>query len=424
MTQAKRGTFRALRLASFFVMLVCLPSAYCQTVAPLGVRVVGIGSHPLSFTEASAWFASKADDSQKVITVLFYFQGNPGWLSGSTDFKYQINQNPASIDMKVGDVPISAKYWQQTDEVELQGQKFKRSHDNVFLVSAIDTATATVKPLGLHDLSFAPDDIPSITLLRRDPQVWSAVSGNPVEDHPRTKLASTPSEILSWDSEGLKLLLSANQKDEQKGCELFRKSAERGYAPSQYRLGYCYQTGRGVKQSFSVANQWYEKAANQGYVDAQYKLGYSYQTGRGVKIDMPIAMSWYKKAAQSGDGDALHNVGMMYATGLGTATDQAEAYRWFVKAAQSGDTGAQFEVAQRLKDGIGIGKDLSLAYSWLLVLNAQKENFSASDWNQVQALITSVSKQLDTTATNRAIEQSKLWMRIISAAQMQSYSHQ
>src|SRR5208337_1738208 len=101
--------------------------------------------------------------------------------------------------------------------------------------------------------------------------------------------STAPPEVLAFDKEGLRLLLTGKQDEEKKGCELFRRAAERGYAPAQYRLGYCFESGEGVEQSFTLANQWYEKAGNQGYVDAQYKLGHSYRTGRSVKIDLPTA---------------------------------------------------------------------------------------------------------------------------------------
>src|ERR1035441_3080473 len=229
---------------------------------------------------------------------------------------------------------------------------------------------------------------------------------------------------MAWQKDGLKLLASESAADQRKGCDLFRRAAEQGYAPSQYDLGYCYESGKGVEQSYPTANQWYEKAANQGHVDAQYKLGHSYRTGRGEKIDLPTALAWYKKAGESGDADGLNNVGWMYSTGQGTPVDQAEAYLWFLKAAQHGNAGSQFDVARRLKEGDGIGKDLSLAYSWLLVLKAQKSKFLPDSWTQVQTVITSVEGLLDAAAKSHAIEQSKMWMGLISSAEMESYAKQ
>jgi TPR repeat protein len=407
-------------------ILFCIAtSAFGQLPAPMPVRPPGgAGAYPLSLADGSAWFIQTESDAEKTLTALVYLQGTPGWIKESVDWKWQVAQNPATIDMVVGKVPIHLKYWKDTDEIEVQGQRFKRTHDNVFFISAIESANQKVISLGFRNLTFPSDSVPSIVLLRRDPDVWSAVTGHPVRDHPLNKWPGTPSEILAWQEEGLRLIKSESAADLKKGCELFRRAAERGYAPSQYELGYCYESGKGAEQSYPIANQWYEKAALQGHVDAQYKLGHSYRTGRGEKIDLPVALAWYKKAAESGDVEGLNNVGWMYSTGQGTPADPAEAYRWLLRAAQHGDPNCQFDVARRLREGDGVGKDLSLAYSWLLVLKAQQSDFPPDSWAQVQTVIDSVGGQLDAAAKSGAAEQSKKWIGMVSGAQMESYAKQ
>ena len=409
---------------AILALVCCVTRLAFAQPAEMGIRAIGAGAFPLSFTHASAWFAHSANESEKVLIVLFFFQGSAGWLNQKTDFKWQVTGSPASIDMFVGKVPVRAKYWPVTDEVEIEGSKYKRSSSNVFLVTGIDGAKPTVMPLGIHDLTFKGDAIPPVTLLKRDADVWSAVTGHPPSDHPTRQKPTVPEEIVTWDVEGLRLLLTEKPEEEKKGCELFRRAALKGYAPSQYRLGYCYESGRGAEQSFSTANDWYEKAALQGFVDAQYKLGHSYRTGRGVQIDLPTALRWYKKAAEAGDSDALQNVGWMYATGQGVKADPQEAYRSFMQAAQRGDVGAQLEVARRLKDGDGIGKDLILSYSWLLVLQTQQANFQPDEWAQVQTMLTTVEGQLDSGARQVSQEPSHKWMAVIAANEMDAYSKQ
>lgn len=406
-------------------MLFCFSlTAPSQTGSTSGVRPIGAGAFPLSFTHASSWFAHHADEKSKVLTVLFYFQGSPGWLTRETDFHWQINQDPATIDMTVGSVPIHAKYWQKTDEIEVQGKRYKRSADNVFFISHIDSPTPVVMGLGVHDLTFKPDEVPSIALLRRNPDVWAAVTGHLRGDHPLGKKLAATEEIRAWDEQGLRLLETGDADQERKGCELFRRAAEKGYASAQYRLGYCYESGKGVEQNFSTANKWYARAGEQGHMDAEYKLGHSYRTGRGTEIDLPMALQWYKKAASSGDREALHNVGWMYATGQGTKADQQEAYRWFLDAAKHGEAGSQFEIARRLNEGDGIEKDSALVYSWFLVLKAQQRQIPPEDWNQINAMMTSVEGQLDAAAKKRADEQALAWMAIIAGFDMDAYSRQ
>jgi len=151
------GSWNAKRvLLTFFL---CLSFASSSQAAAPGPHPVGAGAYPLSFTDASAWFAHQSNETSKVVTVLFYFQGRPGWLSGNTDFKWQINGTPATIDMTVGNVPIDVKYWQDSDEVEVLGKRYSRSTDNVYFISQIDSGKPTVSALGNHDLAFTPDDI-------------------------------------------------------------------------------------------------------------------------------------------------------------------------------------------------------------------------------------------------------------------------
>lgn len=230
-----------------------------------GPRPIGAGAFPVSFTHASAWFADRADVHQKVVTLLVYFEGSAGWQDQRTDFKWEVNQDPAKIEMSVGKIEIRMEYWSDTDDVEIQGTKYKLSSSNVFLVEGIDSPKPLVRALGIQDLSFSPDEIPPVALLRRNPDVWAALSGRPPSEHSKSRSSNASAEIVGWDTEGLRLLLTENPEAERQACELFRRAALKRYAGSQYRLGYCYETGRGVDQNFSTANDWYEKAANQGY---------------------------------------------------------------------------------------------------------------------------------------------------------------
>jgi len=414
----------ALRLSALFALCLFTLSISSETTKSAGVLPIGAGAYPLSFADASVWLAHAANDHEKLVTVMVYFHGTAGWTSENTDFKWEINHSPATIHMKVGSSPIDVKYWSESDEVEIFNKKYLRSTDNVFFVDKIDSSQPVVNALSEHDLTFGPDDIPSITLLRRDAKVWSAVTGLPQESHPLGRKPAASEEIVGWDREGLRLLLTGEADNEKRGCELFRRAADKEYAPAEYRLGYCYESGRGERQDYSVANDLYEKAGNQGHVDAQYKLAHSYRTGRGTKINLPLAIIWYKKAAAMGDTDALYNLGWMYATGQGTTIDQQDAYRWFLEGAKRGEPGSQFEVGKRLIDGNGVSKDLMLAYSWFLILKTSQQEFPPDDWKQVEASMEPLEKQLDTAKMRDAEIRSREWMKIISESKMQSYAKQ
>jgi TPR repeat protein len=399
---------------------ICTVCAEAQNES--GPRAIGAGAFPVTFTHASAWFADRADTKQKVVTLLVYFAGRAGWENQSTDFKWEVNQNPAEIHMSVGEIKILVKYWSDTGDIEIQGAKYKLAESNVFLVDGIDSAKPVLRALGVQDLSFLPNEIPPIALLKRNSAVWAALSGRPASEHSRSPNSNTSAEVLAWNTGGLRLFSARNPEADQKACELFRQSALKGNADAQYYLGYCYETGRGVDQSFSTANDWYEKAANQGNVDAQYKLGHSYRTGRGVPIDLAVALGWYKKAANNGDRDALHNVAWMYATGQGTKASAEEAYRWILEAAGHGDISAQFDVARRLRDGDGVATDPISSYSWLLVLHAQEKNLPPDASAQLKETIKSVESQLDKEAIGKAESQAHDSLTTIAEHDMENFA--
>jgi len=62
--------------------------------------------------------------------------------------------------------------------------------------------------------------------------------------------------------------------------------------------GSRYEQGRGVKVNMGRAVRLYCKAAQKGQSLAQYRLGWIYANGRGVKRDDALAVAWFRLAAK------------------------------------------------------------------------------------------------------------------------------
>ena len=77
---------------------------------------------------------------------------------------------------------------------------------------------------------------------------------------------------------------------------------------SQGMLGDRFYYGKGVKQNYEKAFQWYKLSAEQGVKQAQYNLAGCYEMGRGVIQDMGKALEWYMKAADRGFREAKRAV--------------------------------------------------------------------------------------------------------------------
>ena len=80
------------------------------------------------------------------------------------------------------------------------------------------------------------------------------------------------------------------------------KAVEQGDTEAQLDLGWMYYAGKGVKQDYSKAFEWYKKAAEEGHAEAQNELGEMYYAGKGVEQDYRKALEWYTKSAQGGYG--------------------------------------------------------------------------------------------------------------------------
>ena len=107
--------------------------------------------------------------------------------------------------------------------------------------------------------------------------------------------AAFPQKAESLYKEG-KTLYDA-KKYEQAFPKL-KAAAEKGHKKAQYRVGLCYDKGRGVAEDDATAVKWYQKSAAQDYAKAQYELAKCYVKGEGVAKDEAKAKSWLKKAVK------------------------------------------------------------------------------------------------------------------------------
>ena len=87
-------------------------------------------------------------------------------------------------------------------------------------------------------------------------------------------------------------------KDPAKAAALYRQAAEGGDRVAACNLGYLYETGVGVPQSWPDAVKWYRQAVEEDYPRAQYNLAWCYEHGKGVARDLKRARELYQAAAQ------------------------------------------------------------------------------------------------------------------------------
>ncbi|KAH8549682.1 hypothetical protein BGW37DRAFT_502227 [Umbelopsis sp. PMI_123] len=155
---------------------------------------------------------------------------------------------------------------------------------------------------------------------------------------------------LAYEKDGIPSVIA----DEKYARELFTQAAQFGYAPSQFKLGCCYEYGQltcPVDPRRSIA--WYSRAAEQGDVEAELALSGWYLTGsEGVlKQSDTEAYLWARKAADKGYAKAEYAVGYYTETGIGVKPELDEARRWYMRAAAQGNKRAMQRLTELRKFG-------------------------------------------------------------------------
>ena len=129
---------------------------------------------------------------------------------------------------------------------------------------------------------------------------------------------------------------AGTEKDTARAFELFRESAEMGYAPAQCDLGIFYENGIEVEQSMDTAIELYTQAAEQGYAMAKCNLGALYYFGAGVEQSYATAAHYFTEAAEARLARAQHLLGVCYEFGQGVEEDHKKAMLLYEEACRQG----------------------------------------------------------------------------------------
>lgn len=134
-----------------------------------------------------------------------------------------------------------------------------------------------------------------------------------------------------------------------------KAAAEKGHKKAQYRLGRCYDKGRGVSENDKQAFLWYQKSAKQDYHKALYQLGQCYKDGEGVEKDRQKAVEYFTKAARMDNADAQYQLGKAYMKGKGIAADEKKAKSWLNKAVKNEKGGV--DILKKIRKDANEGDD-------------------------------------------------------------------
>lgn len=143
-----------------------------------------------------------------------------------------------------------------------------------------------------------------------------------------------------------------------------RNAALKGFAPSQFNLGVCFENGKGVAENMDSAVFWYKKAALQGNCMAQYNLACCFGKDESIAENKDSAVFWCKIAAFHGLAEAQYTLGTCFEKGDGIAENIDSAVLWYRKAALQGNADAQVTIGFCYYNGKGIAKNKDSAVFW------------------------------------------------------------
>ena len=132
-----------------------------------------------------------------------------------------------------------------------------------------------------------------------------------------------------------------------------KAAAQKGHPKAQYRLGLCYEKGRGVNVDLARAFQLYSQSAKAEYAKGQYRLGLCYKEGRGVEKDRKKAVALFAKAARQENADAQYQLGKSYFKGKGIAADKVKAKTWLKRAVNNPKDGDKIRAKIKKKAAEG-----------------------------------------------------------------------
>ncbi|KAK9895428.1 HCP-like protein [Cystobasidium minutum MCA 4210] len=140
-------------------------------------------------------------------------------------------------------------------------------------------------------------------------------------------------------------------RDEALARDFYTQAAQLGHAPSQCKLGACYEYGNltcPVDPRRSIA--WYTRAAEKGHAESELALS-GWYLSTVLKPSDSEAYLWARRAANKGLSKAEYAVGYYSEVGIGVKADLEEAKMWYLRAAASGNRRAMQRLSELKKMG-------------------------------------------------------------------------
>ena len=142
----------------------------------------------------------------------------------------------------------------------------------------------------------------------------------------------------------------------------FLKEAHQGVPEAQYVVALCFANGWGVEADKTVSERWLQKSAERGYAASQYELA-SLLCEKGEELAIE-AIDWLRKSAVQGFPLGEYLYSLYCESGIGMTPDMVDSFRFSLLAAQHGYWPAMRRTASMLEEGVGVTRDSEQAFYW------------------------------------------------------------
>jgi TPR repeat protein len=185
--------------------------------------------------------------------------------------------------------------------------------------------------------------------------------------------SKTPSQEI-YDEACSYLYGFGRSYDPPKAVQLFRKSAEMGFAPAFNALGNLYMKGEaGIEKNVQTAVSYYKRAGEAGYTPAYQNLATLYRNGSEVPQDFRLSAQYSKAGAEKGNAACKNLLAYYYFKGFGVQQSYEKAFQLYHELAQKGLANAQYFLGLCYRNGYGTQANEEEAKSWLMKAAAQAD---------------------------------------------------
>ena len=145
----------------------------------------------------------------------------------------------------------------------------------------------------------------------------------------------------------MRLNSSDRRYDPQEAAGLLTRAADAGSPEAQFELAQLYEIGLGVEQDIPRALELYRASAEAGFADAINDLGFLYhQGGLGILRDPAAALGYFERAAELRHPQAMFNYAALIDDGIVEGKGPADAARYLYLSLRAGSA----DVYELLRD--------------------------------------------------------------------------